>query len=242
MGIDSTINKLEKLKLYGMVRALNGAMDAGIQGLSSQELLAYMTDAEWEYRHSRKLAKLIKEAKFRYSASIEEINFTIKRNFDKNCLLPLSDCSWIEKKQNVIITGPTGVGKSYILTAIGHQACVYGFKTLYFNFGKLIPVLKLKKADGSYLREIKRIEKQDVLLLDDFGLEKLDTVSRLIFLEILEDRHGIASTIITSQLPVPVWHDVIGDPTISDAICDRIIHNCLRIELNGPTAREIYKN
>ena len=111
-----------------------------------------------------------------------------------------------------------------------------------FNFGKLIPILKLKKADGSYLREIKRIEKQDVLLLDDFGLEKLDTVSRLIFLEILEDRHGIASTIITSQLPVPVWHDVIGDPTISDAICDRIIHNCLRIELNGPTAREIYKN
>ena len=110
MGIDSTINKLEKLKLYGMLRALNGAMDAGIQGLSSQELLAYMTDAEWEYRYNRKLAKLIKEAKFRYSASIEEINFTIKRNFDKNCLLPLSDCSFIEKKRNVIITGPTGVG------------------------------------------------------------------------------------------------------------------------------------
>ena len=242
MGIDSTINKLEKLKLYGMVRALNGAVDAGIQGLSSQELLAYMTDAEWEYRHNRKLAKLIKAAKFRYSASIEEINFTIKRNFDKNMLLGLSDCSFMERKQNIIITGPTGVGKSYILTAIGHQACVYGFKTLYFNFGKLIPVLKLKKADGSYLREIKRIEKQDVLLLDDFGLEKLDTVSRLIFLEILEDRHGIASTIITSQLPVSAWHDVIGDPTISDAICDRIIHNCLRIELNGPTAREIYKN
>ena len=242
MGIDSTINKLEKLKLYGMVRALNGAMEAGIQGLSSQELLAYMTDAEWEYRHNRKLAKLIKEAKFRYSASIEEINFTIKRNFDKNMLLGLSDCSFMERKQNIIITGPTGVGKSYILTAIGHQACVYGFKTLYFNFGKLIPVLKLKKADGSYLREIKRIEKQDVLLLDDFGLEKLDTISRLIFLEILEDRHGIASTIITSQLPVSAWHDVIGDPTISDAICDRIIHNCLRIELNGPTAREICKN
>ena len=242
MGIDSTINKLEKLKLYGMVRALNGAMDAGIHELSSQELLAYMTDAEWEYRHARKLAKLIKEAKFRYSAQIEEINFTIKRNFDKNVLLPISDCSFIEKKQNIIITGPTGVGKSFILTAIGHQACVYGFKTLYFNFSKLIPVLKLKKADGSYLREIRRIEKKDVLLLDDFGLEKLDTVSRLIFLEILEDRHGIASTIITSQLPVSAWHDVIGDPTISDAICDRIVHNCLRIELNGLSARGIYKN
>lgn len=242
MSITSTINKLEKLKLHGMVRALNGAVEAGIQGLSSQELLAYIVDAEWEYRYNRKLAKLIKEAKFRYSASIEEINFSIKRNFDKNCLLPLSDCSWIEKKQNIIISGSTGVGKSYISTAIGHQACVHGFKTLYFNFGKLIPVLKLKKADGSYLKEIRRIEKQDVLILDDFGLEKLDTVSRLILLEILEDRHGIASTIITSQLPVAAWHDVIGDPTISDAICDRIIHNCLRIEMDGPSAREIYKN
>ena len=134
------------------------------------------------------------------------------------------------------------VGKSYIATAIGHQACIYGYKTLYFNFGKPIPVLKLKKADGSYLKEIKKIEKQDVLILDDFGLERLDTVSRLILLEILEDRHGIRSTIITSQLPVSAWHDVIEDPTISDAICDRIIHNCIRIELDGPSARKIYKN
>jgi len=242
MSIASTINKLEKLKLYGMVRALNGAMEAGISGLSTDELLAYIVDAEWEYRHNRKLTKLIKAAKFRYSASIEEINFTIKRNFDKNCLLPFSDCSWIEKKQNIIITGPTGVGKSYVSAAIGHQACVYGFKTSYFNFGKLIPVLKLKKADGSYLKEIRRIEKQDVLVLDDFGLEKLDTVSRLILLEILEDRHGIKSTIITSQLPVAAWHDVIGDPTISDAICDRIVHNCHRIELDGPSVRKTYNN
>ena len=183
-----------------MVRALNGAMEAGISGLSTDELLAYIVDAEWEYRHNRKLTKLIKAAKFRYSASIEKINFSIKRNFDKNCLLPFSDCSWIEKKQNIIITGPTGVGKSYVSAAIGHQACVYGFKTVYFNFGKLIPALKLKKADGSYAKEIRRIEKQDVVILDDFGLEKLDTVSRLILLEILEDRHGIRSTIITSQL------------------------------------------
>lgn len=242
MSIDSTINKLEKLRLYGMVKALNGAMEAGIRELSNQELLAHMVDYEWEYRHNRKLTKLIKKAKFRYSASIEEINFTIKRNFDKNALLGISDCSFIEKKQNIIVTGPTGVGKSYIATAIGYQACIYGFKTVYFNFGKFIPVLKSKKADGSYPSEIRRIEKQDVLILDDFGLEKLDTVSRLMLLEILEDRHGIRSTIITSQLPVSAWHDVIGDPTISDAICDRIIHNCLRIEFDGPSARGIYKN
>lgn len=242
MDISATIVKLEKLKLYGMVRALNSAMDVGVHKLSSQELLSHIVDSEWEYRHNRKLERLIKKAKFRYSASIEEINFSLKRNFDKNCLLALSDCSFIEKRKNIIVTGPTGVGKSYIATAIGHQACIYGYKTLYFNFGKLIPVLKLKKADGSYLKEIKKIEKQDILILDDFGLERLDTVSRLILLEILEDRHGIRSTIITSQLPVSAWHDVIGDPTISDAICDRIIHNCIRIELDGPSARKIYKN
>jgi len=242
MSIDSTANKLEKLRLYGMLRALNAASQSGINEFSTQDLLAHIVDSEWEYRHARKLEKLIKVAKFRYSAQIEEINFTIKRNLDKNMLLGISDCSFIEKRQNIIITGPTGAGKSYIATAIGYQACVYGFKTLYFNFGKLMPVLKSKKADGSYHLEIKRIEKQDVLILDDFGLEKLDTSSRLMLLEILEDRHGIRSTIITSQLPVSAWHDVIGDPTISDAICDRIIHNCLRIEFNGPSARAIYKN
>lgn len=198
MSIDSTINKLQNLRLYGMVKALNAAIETGMQGLSSQDLLAHIVDSEWEYRHNRKLTKLLKKAKFRYSASIEEINFTIKRNFDKNCLIGITDCSFVEKKQNIIVTGPTGVGKSFITTAIGHQACIYGFKTVYFNFGKLIPVLKLKKAEGSYLNELKRIEKQDVLILDDFGLEKLDTISRLILLEILEDRHGIRSTVVTS--------------------------------------------
>lgn len=240
MNIDSTINKLKDLRLHGMVRALNDT--AGLSQLSNQELLAHIVDAEWEYRHSRKLEKLIKRAKFRYSAQIEEINFTIKRNLDKNILLGISDCSFIGKRQNITVTGPAGVGKSYIAAAIGHQACVYGFKTLYFNFGKLLSALKLKKLDGSYHQEIRRIEKQDLLILDDFGLEKLDTVSRLALLEILEDRHGIRSTIITSQLPVSAWHDVIGDPTISDAICDRIIHNCLRIEFDGPSARPIYKD
>lgn len=242
MSIKSTINKLEKLKLSGMVRALNGVMQAGLSGLTSEELLAHIVDAEWEDRNNRKLEKLIKLAKFRYSASIEEINFSLERNFSKNMLIIFTDCTWIEKRSNIIVTGPTGVGKSFVATALGHQACIYGYKTVYFNFQKLLPILKLKKADGSYQKEIKNIEKQDLLILDDFGLEKLDTISRLMLLEILEDRHGIRSTIVTSQLPVSSWHDVIGDPTISDAICDRIIPNSHRIELNGPSAREIYRN
>ena len=190
MNIDSTINKLKNLRLHGMVRALNDT--AGLSQLSNQELLAHIVDAEWEYRHSRKLEKLIKRAKFRYSAQIEEINFTLKRNLDKNILLGISDCSFMQKRQNITVTGPAGVGKSYIATAIGHQACVYGFKTAYFNFGKLLSALKLKKLDGSYYQEIRRIEKQDLLILDDFGLEKLDTVSRLALLEILAQLPEVA--------------------------------------------------
>lgn len=164
-------------------------------------MLAHLVDSEWKDRQNRKLARLLKGVKFRYSAMLEEIDFSLDRNFSKNVFLKFSDSSWVEKKINVIISGPTGVGKSYIVSALGHQACIYRYKTLYFNLSKLLSTLKLKKADGSYPKEIKKIEKTDLLILDDFGLEKLDTASRLSLLEILEDKHG-KSTIITSQLTV----------------------------------------
>ena len=156
-------------------------------------------------------------------------------------LLRFSNCSWIEKKQNIIIEGPTGVGKSFIGSALGYQACMYGFKTLYYNATKLFSRLKLLKADGSYAKALKRIEKTDVLIIDDFGIQHLDTQNRLSLLEILEDRHGIRSTIIISQLPVTKWHEIIGDPTIADAICDRIIHSSFRIELKGESVRKRYE-
>jgi len=155
--------------------------------------------------------------------------------------LRFSNCSWIEKKQNVIIEGPTGVGKSFIGSALGHQACMYGFKTLYFNATKLFSRLKLLKADGSYVKELKKIEKANVLIIDDFAVQHLDTQNRLSLLEILEDRHGRKSTIIISQLPVTKWHEIIGDPTIADAICDRIIHSSFRIELKGESVRKKYE-
>ncbi len=139
------------------------------------------------------------------------------------------------------MTGATGTGKSFIASALGNQACIYGYRTLYFNTQKLFSSLKLARADGSYINQVQKIEKTDLFILDDFGLEKLDTASRLTLLEILEDRHGLSSTIITSQFPVSAWHDIIGDPTIADAICDRMVNSSYRIELSGESVRKKFK-
>jgi DNA replication protein DnaC len=179
-----------------------------------------------------------KQAKFRYSASIEEIDFVSSRNLDKTQFLRLASCDFIKKHESVIITGPTGSGKSFLASALGHQACQDGFKVLYYNLGKLFAKLRIMKADTSDIREKDRIEKHDLLILDDFGLEMLDTQDRITLLEIIEDRHDKRSTIITSQLPVAKWYDVIGDSTIADAILDRIVHTAHRIELRGESLRK----
>jgi len=241
MNNQATLEKMNQMKLYGMAHAFRETMETRIhESFTADELVAHLVDTEWDDRHNRKLNRLIKGARFRYQASFEQIDFSLNRNLDKNIILRFSNCSWIEKKQNIIIEGPTGVGKSFIGSALGHQACMYGFKTLYFNATKLFSRLKLLKADGSYVKEIKKIEKTDVLIIDDFGIQHLDTQSRLSLLEILEDRHGKKSTIIISQLPVTKWHEIIGDPTIADAICDRIIHSSFRIELKGESVRKRY--
>lgn len=241
MTIQATINKLEEMKIYGMSRALKSTMELGFSGLGIEELLAHLIDAEYDDRQNRRLSRLLKAARFRYNASTAEIDFCLTRNFTKDSFLCFSDNSYVQKKKNIIITGPTGVGKSFLASALGNNACIYGHSTLYYNVQKLFSSLKLKKADGSYMAEIKKIAKAELLILDDFGLETLDSFSRLFLLEILEDRHGLASTIITSQLPVSSWHEVIGDPTIADAICDRIINSSYRIELKGESVRIKYK-
>ena len=179
-------------------------------------------------------------ARFRYSASFEEIDFGLSRNLDKNMLLRLSDSSWIERHQIVLLTGPTGAGKSFLAQALGHQGCMYGFRTGYYSCSKLFKHLKLARADGSYLRELSRIQKLDLLILDDLGLEPFDAPSRLSLLEILEDRLRRKSSIIVSQIPINRWHEIIGDPTIADAICDRIVHSAHHIELKGESVRKIY--
>jgi len=237
----ATINKLEAMKLHGMARAFRATMETGVKhSFTPDELLSHLVDTEWEDRHNRKIQRLIKAARFRYPASFEEIDFGLPRNLDKNMLLRLSDSSWIERHQIVLLTGPTGVGKSFIAQALGHQGCMYGFKTGYYPCSKLFKHLKLTRDDGSYLRELSRIQKQDLFVLDDLGLEPFDAPSRLSLLEILEDRLKRKSSIIVSQIPINMWHEIIGDPTIADAICDRIVHSAHRIELKGESVRKLY--
>lgn len=149
-----------------------------------------------------------------------------------------AECKFIDKNENILITGSTGIGKSYIASALGHQACSLGYKVAYYNTAKLFGKLKMAKADGSYIKEVARIERQHLLILDDFGIQPLDGASRAMLMEIIEDRHGKSSTIITSQVPVNKWHDIIGEKTVADAILDRIIHEAHRLDLKGESLRK----
>lgn len=233
------LNKMAHLKLNGMLRSYQSMLDSRQHhDLTHDELINILIQSEWEDRENKKINRHMRLAKFRYAASIEELNFTGNRGLDKTTVLRLADGSFIDKKENVLITGATGVGKSYLASALGQQACQLGFRTLYFNTQKLFSKLKMMKADGSYTREIARVEKYDLLILDDFGLQALDSTARMILLEIIEDRHGRKSTIISSQLPVAKWYEVIGDSTVADAILDRMIHTAHRIELKGESLRK----
>lgn len=239
----ATLKKLEAMRFWGMARAFRATMETGVKhSFTPDELLSHLVDTEWDDRHNRKIERLIKAARFRNTVSFEEIDFGLDRNLDKNQILRLSDCGWIERHQNLIFSGSTGIGKSFIAQALGHQGCLYGYKSGYYPCSKLFKHLQLCRVDGSYLKELERIRKQDLFLLDDMGLEPFDAPSRFSLLEILEDRIGRKSSIIVSQIPINKWHQVIGDPTIADAICDRIIHNSHRIELKGESVRKIYAN
>ena len=243
MNQTATMQKLEEMRLSGFTRAYRDMMATGMNNdFTIDEVISHLVQAEWDERYNRRLHRLITNARFRYQASMEQIDYIEKRNLDKTIMLRLSSCDWIAKKQNVLITGSTGLGKSYLSSALGHQACQQGYKVFYRNSGKLFDELKIAKADGSYIKEISKIESQDLLIIDDFGLKPLDSVQRLILLEVLEDRHGKRSTLITSQIPVNKWYDVIGEPTIADAILDRLVHSSHRIDLDGDTLREKYKN
>lgn len=243
MNQTATMQKLEEMRLTGFSRVYREMMQTGTsRDFTVDEMIAHLVQAEWDDRYNRRLQRLVKSAKFRYQASMEQIDFVTKRNLDKVQLLRISSCEWIDRKQNLIITGSTGLGKSFLASALGHQACQRGHKVYYRNCSKLFDELKLAKADGSYIKELNRIEKLDLLILDDFGLKPLENNQRLMLLELLEDRHGKRSTIITSQLPVKSWFEVIGEPTIADAILDRLAHSSHRIELDGDSLRKKYKN
>lgn len=242
MNPQHTQEKMKEMRLLGMAKAFQSCLESRqAESFSHDELISYLIEAEWEDRQQRKIQRYLNTARFRYPASIEAIDFSHPRNLDKNQLLPLANCQFLDKKECLIITGPTGVGKSFIASALGHQACQQGYKVLYFNTAKLFARLKMAKADGSYLKEMNRLEKQDLLILDDFALQPLDASSRLMLLEIMEDRHGRKSTLFTSQLPVSKWYEVLEEPTIADAILDRLVHTSHRLELKGESLRKKQK-
>ncbi len=235
--LEKNLEQMNLMKFYGMATAYQAVIQ-GKQSFTNDELVSMLIQAEWEDRESRKIRRQLKAAKFRYHAVIEEISYNPGRNLDKNQIARLMDCSFIKRNENILITGPTGVGKSFVSSALGNQACHKGFKVLYFNTQKLFTRLKMSKADGSYMKEINRIEKQDLLILDDFGLQEMDTQTRMAFLEIIEDRYDVKSTIISSQLPISKWYDIIGEGTIADAILDRLVNGAHRIDLNGESLRK----
>jgi len=236
---EETLNKMKKMRLHGMHRNFQTLLETKRTAqLTHDEFIAQLIESEWDERLHRSIERGTKNARFRYKASIEQIDFDNKRGIDKNQLHRFADGVFISKKENLLITGPTGTGKSFLASAIGHQACLLGFKVLYANTTKLFAQLKMAKADGSSLSEMAKLEKQDLLILDDFGLQPFDSISRLLLMEIFEDRHGNRATIVTSQLPVAQWYDIIGEQTIADAILDRLAHNAHRIELKGESLRK----
>lgn len=236
---EATVTKMKLMKLNGMHNAFKTAIESGkTDHYTIDQFTSMLIDSEWDERHNRRIERSIKNARFHYKSNIESLNFEVSRNLDRTQILRLADCEFVTKNQNVLITGSTGVGKSFLGTALGYQACIEGFKVSYFNTSKLFAKLKIAKADGSYLKELAKLQRQDVLILDDFGLQALDGQNRITLLEIIEDRHNNGSIIVTSQIPVQGWYDIIGEKTIADAILDRLIHNSHRIELSGESMRK----
>lgn len=233
-----TFTKMRQMKLFGMHSAFKTAVETGkTDDYTLDQFVSMIIDAEFDDRNNRKIDRMIKNAKFHYKAQIENIIYDETRNIDRTKLLRLAECDFIDKKENVLITGSTGAGKSYMATALGYQACIEGYKVGYYNTTKLFSMLKMAKADGSYLKELIKIEKQQLIILDDFGLQPLDSQNRIALLEIIEDRTGKGSVIVTSQVPVKAWYETIGEKTIADAILDRLIHGANRIELQGESMR-----
>lgn len=235
----TTLTKMRQMKFYGMQDAFKIAIETGkTDHYTMDQFIAQLIDAEWDDRQNRKITQYINNARFRYKASVEKIIYSQERNLDQNKLLRFAEGSFIKTGENILITGSTGVGKSYIASALGYQGCIEGYRVMYFNAAKLFAKLKMAKADGSYLKELAKIERQHLIILDDFGLQPMDNQSRLAFLEIIEDRSGKGSVIITSQLPVSQWYDIIGEKTIADAVMDRLVHHAHRIELSGESMRK----
>lgn len=234
MMVEITLGKLNQLKLHGMAEALNEQMQATMYStLSFEERLGLLVDREVTVRDNRRLTNLLRGARLRYSnACPEEIDFRAPRGLSKEAILSLAQNSWVKGKQNIIITGPTGSGKTFIACALANSACRNGHSAYYIRLPRLLQELHIARADGSYGKLLIRLAKYTILVIDDWGLAKLADKERRDILEVLEDRHGITSTIVASQIPTEKWHDTIGDPTIADAVLDRLVHNAHMITMS----------
>lgn len=239
MNNNQTIEKLKQMRLLAMAELhYSHLKDNRINTSTADEYLALLTDHQWEDRQNKKIQRLLKQAEFRQQTNLTDINHTQNRNLDKNMFERLATLDFIKRKQNIIITGASGVGKSYLGQALGHQACMMQYKTIYSNTARLLKKLKLSKVDGTYLKELNKLIKADLLILDDFGLQSFDNHAREALLDIIDDRYNKTSTIIASQIPVSAWYDIIGEGTIADAILDRIVNSSHRIDLKGESLRK----
>ena len=232
-------DKLLSLKLYGMAKSVEEQNTELYSGLTFEDRLNLLLDKEIAFRQDKQLRMLLLKAKLKYSsACIEETDFKAQRGLSKSQLIELSLGDWIKKNRNIIITGPTGAGKTYLACALGNSACRGGVSSLYIRLPRLLQEMKVSRADGSYIKLLSKLSKVKLLIIDDWGIDLLDEMQRRDILEIFEDRHQLRSTIITAQVPVDKWHEVIGEPTIADAILDRIVHNAYQIKLTGESMRK----
>jgi len=240
--IEATIEKLILMKLHGMAEGLKEQMTSpSYRDLGFEERFGLLVDKEKLSRENRQLKILSSQAHFRHpSACFENIDFRTKRGMTKDGLFRLCQNEWIRNQHNLIIVGPTGVGKTYLACALGNSAVRHGISALYLRMPRLTQKLKVARADGSYVKLLQRLQRMRLLIIDDWGLNTFTDEERRDFLEIVEDRHQVRSTIIASQLPIAMWHDVIGDPTLADAICDRVVHNAHKITLTGESMRKTH--
>jgi len=239
MLLHPTLEKLTAMRFHGMAAALQEQLEMNdLDDLSFEERLGLLIDREAALRDTRKLTTRLRKAKLRQNATIEDIDFRYPRGLDKSLVIRLADCQWIREHHNLIVTGPTGVGKSYLACAFAQKACREGYTAMYFRMSKLFEDLSIAKGDGRYLKLLTAFSKTNLLVLDDYGLARLNQEQRHDLLEILEDRNGLKSTLVTSQLPLEHWHEQIGDPTLADAILDRLVHNAHKIQLKGESMRK----
>lgn len=240
---EQTIEKLYAMKLNAMADAFREQSEQPETcELSFEERFGLLVDRQWTWKEERRMKGLLSGAKLKINGCIEDIDYKTPRGLDKSVILRLADCDWIRHAQNVIITGATGVGKTYLACALANRACRMGYSAFYSRIPMLFQELAIARGDGSYPKTMKKMTRAKVLILDDLGLAPMTAPERRDLLEVIEDRHGLASTIVATQLPIENWHENIRDPTIADAILDRLIHNAYKINLKGDSMRKIHSS